>query len=101
MKSNLTFKTQWAIAPAWPSLVVALKGRGGMRGKAKSLTNALFSLDEPWQGRFLNLVADLATNSAWDGRRPTRKEVMAWLGADLELYREVKLLLDAWQRPGR
>ena len=76
-----------------------------MSGRATSLTQtdvlirALFSLEEPWRSRFLDLVANLATNSTWDGRPPTREEVTAWLSADLDLYREVKLLLDAWLRP--
>jgi hypothetical protein len=76
-----------------------------MRSRATSLTQtdvlirALFSLEEPWRSRFLDLVANLATNSTWDGRPPTREEVTAWLSADLDLYREVKLLLDAWLRP--
>lgn len=72
-----------------------------MGGKAKSLTDALFSLEEPWQERFLELVAHRATDRAWDGRRPTRAEVVAWLTADLDLYREVKTLLDTWHRPMR
>jgi hypothetical protein len=76
-----------------------------MSSRATSLTQAdeliriLFSLEEPWQSRFLDLVANLATNSTWDGQPPTREEVMAWLSADLDLYREVRLLLEAWLRP--
>jgi len=75
------------------------KERNEMRDKVRSLAETLFALDEPWQGRFLDLVANLATNSVWDGRRPTREEVTVWLSADLNLYQEVKLLLDAWRRP--
>ena len=89
--------------PAWPSLLLASikEGWTAMGGKAKSLTDALFSLEEPWRGRFLDLVANLATSWAWDGQDPTRKEVASWLSGDLDLYREVKQLLDAWQRPRR
>ena len=103
VKNDGTFKMRQEVAPAWPSLLLAAikEGWTGMGGKAKSLTDALFSLEEPWQGRFLELVANLATSGDWDGQRPTQKEVAAWLSADLELYREVKLLLHAWQRPGR
>ena len=78
-----------------------------MSGRATSLTQTdelirtLFSLEEPWRSRFLDLVANLATNSPWDGCPPTREEVTAWLSADLDLYREVRLLLDAWLRPGK
>ena len=60
------------------------------------LTDALFSLEEPWRGRFLNLVANQATGRAWDERVPTRKEVATWLG-DGDLYQEIKLLLHVWQ----
>ena len=102
MKNNGACETrQEEIVPAWPPLSPATtrKEQGGTRDKARSLAEALFSLDEPWQGRFLDLVANLATNSVWDGRRPTREEVLVWLNADSDLCQEVKLLLDAWRRP--
>jgi hypothetical protein len=101
VKDDRIFEIQRGTAPAWPSLLIAFikEGRTGMRDKAKALTDALFSLEEPWRGRFLNLVANLATSWAWDGQPPTRKQVTNWLGTDLELYREMKLLLDAWHRP--
>lgn len=63
------------------------------------LVEALYSLREPWRGRFLALVANWATGGAWNGRQPRREEVAAWLRADLTLYREVRSLLYAWQRP--
>ena len=101
VKNDRTFEMQREITPGWPSLLLAFVKEGwtGMGGKAKSLTEALFSLEEPWRGRFLDLVANLATSWTWDGQRPTRKEVTTWLSADLELYREIKQLLEAWQRP--
>jgi len=101
VKNDGTFEIQQEITPAWPSLLLAFirEEWTGMGGKAKSLTDTLFSLEEPWRGRFLDLVANLATSWAWDGQRPTRKEMAAWLSADLELYREVKQLLETWQRP--
>ncbi|RLC91088.1 MAG: hypothetical protein DRI79_03790 [Chloroflexi bacterium] len=67
----------------------------------ESLVEALFSLDEPWRGRFLTLVAKQATRWKWDGQRPGWEEMVAWLSTDPCLYREVALLLDAWRRPAR
>jgi len=63
--------------------------------RVKALTEALFSLDEPWRGRFLDLVAKQATRWKWDGRQPEREEVTAWLGASPGLYQEMTLLLSA------
>ncbi len=65
----------------------------------ESLVEALFSLDEPWRGRFLSLVATWATGGTWNGRRPRREEVTAWLAADTGLCRVVRLMLNSWQRP--
>jgi hypothetical protein len=102
-KDNQTFDMRWRIAPAWFTLPPAAvkKKRVGMRGRIESLAEELFSLEEPWQGRFLDLVANLATDWAWGGPRPTWEKVTAWLGADLSLYQETRLLLNAWQRPSR
>lgn len=72
-----------------------------MRENVESITEAMFALEEPWRGRFLALLANQATGGAWNGQRPERKEVMTWLRDDLDLYREVTLLLNAWRRPGR
>jgi len=72
-----------------------------MENRVESLVEAIFSLKEPWRGRFLILGADQATNGAWNGTQPGREEMMAWLGADPVLYQQVKLLLNAWRRPGR
>jgi len=70
-----------------------------LRG-VETLTEAMFSLDEPWRGRFLDLVANLATGEMWDGgRRPGREEVTTWLGTDYGLYQEMMMLVDAWRRP--
>jgi hypothetical protein len=77
------------------------EGRIVVGEKVDRLTDALFSLDEPWQGRFLNLVANLATRWAWNGTRPTKEEITTWLGAELSLYQEVNMLLNAWWRPKR
>ena len=67
-----------------------------MTERAKSLTATLFSLEEPWQSRFLDLVANQATGWAWNGRPPTQDEVTTWLG-DTDLYREIARLLHVWQ----
>jgi hypothetical protein len=64
------------------------------------LVEDLYSLREPWRGRFLNLVAHLATGNGGDGRAPGREQLANWLWADPRLCREVKLLLDAWSRSG-
>ena len=75
--------------------------RFNVEERVKLLTEALFSLDEPWRARFLDLVAKQATRWKWDGRQPEREEVTAWLGASPGLYQEVTLLLNAWQGPRR
>ena len=93
------FGMRQEIAPTWFALLPAAIKEEWIR--AEPLADALFSLDEPWRGRFLFLVANLATNWAWGGRRPTWEEVAAWLGGDLGLCQYVRLLLDAWGRPRR
>ena len=106
-KNKGTSEKRQEITIAWssslPSTATAAnnKKEGSVEttDKAESLIEALFSLEEPWRGRFLNLVANLATRWTWDGRRPTQEEIIAWLRADRDLYRGVKLLLDAWPRP--
>jgi hypothetical protein len=62
-----------------------------------SLTEDLFSLDEPWRGRFLHLVAARATMRPDDRQQPTPEEVTAWFEADPYLRRRVSLLLYLWQ----
>jgi hypothetical protein len=70
-------------------------------GRVEPLTETLFSMEEPWRGRFLKLVANLATKWSWNGQRPTRAEITGWLNADPELYEHVELLLDTWRGPAR
>ena len=60
------------------------------------LTENLFSLDEPWRSRFLELVANEATGWKWEGQPPTRQEVATWLG-DGGLHHKVTQILNAWQ----
>lgn len=62
-----------------------------------SLVEDLFSLDEPWRGRFLNLVATRATMKTEYRRQPTPEEVSAWFQANPFLRRRISLLLYAWQ----
>ena len=69
-------------------------------GSGESLTEALFSLEEPWRDRFLGLVANLATNKAWGEQLLTQDDVATWLGVNPGLYRDIKYMLDAWRRPG-
>ena len=64
---------------------------------AGSLAESLFRLPDPWRHRFLTLVADRAVGRVNDGRPPTQEEVTSWL-ADLNLYREVTLMLSSWQQ---
>jgi len=62
-----------------------------------SLIEDLFSLDEPWRGRFLSLVATRATMRVEYRRQPTPEEVSAWFRANPFLRRRISLLLYAWQ----
>ncbi len=64
-----------------------------------SLTRDIFSLDEPWKGRFLRLVASRASTRAEDELQLTPEEVAAWFEASPTLYRWIALLLRVWQEP--
>ena len=64
------------------------------------LADALFSLDEPWRGRFLILVADMATAGNWHGRQPRQEQVVAWFWDDIGLYKYMSLMLNSWSVPG-
>ena len=63
---------------------------------AGSLAENLFCLPDPWRDRFLTLVAARAVGHVDEGGLPTQEEVTTWL-ADLNLYREVTLMLSSWQ----
>ena len=67
--------------------------------RAKSLTDVLFSLEEPWRGRFLDLVSIQATGESWtwSGEPPSQEKVTCWLG-DRNLYENVTRILHTWQR---
>jgi len=64
--------------------------------RAHSLTNTLLSLDEPWKSRFLDLIANEATNWSWNGPSPSHEELVSWL-TDCDTYRRTTTLLNVWQ----
>jgi hypothetical protein len=66
-----------------------------------SLAEDLFSLDEPWRGRFLRLVATRVTTQIEARQQLTPEEVSAWFAADPFLRRRISLLLYLWQGPRR
>lgn len=63
------------------------------------LTDALYALEEPWCGRFLALVAEMATSGGWNGNRPRRDDIVGWLSTDRALFRQTERLLNAWRNP--
>lgn len=65
----------------------------------KSLTETLFSLQDPWRDRFLGFVANQATNKMWSRQLPTREEITVWLNGNPGLYQDVRYMLHTWQRP--
>lgn len=66
-----------------------------------SLTDDLFSLEEPWRSRFLTLVASRATWRSEVAQQPTPEEVAAWFTANPALCRWTSVLLRTWERPRR
>jgi hypothetical protein len=60
------------------------------------LAQQLLALEEPWQGRFLNLVALLATRWTWEDDKPTSEELAKWLAAP-QVYHYTGRLLAHWQ----
>jgi hypothetical protein len=66
-----------------------------------SLTEDLFSLDEPWRERFLRLVVNRVTTQADKRYLPTPEDVTTWFRADPALRRKVSLLLYLWQGPSK
>lgn len=64
---------------------------------AGALAESLYCLPDPWRDRFLTLIAFRAVGRIKDGGPPTQEDVTAWL-ADLNLYREVTLMLGSWQK---
>ena len=64
-----------------------------------SLTDDLFSLEEPWRSRFLTLIASRATWRAELAHQPTPEEVAAWFTNNPALHKWTLVLLRMWQRP--
>jgi hypothetical protein len=62
------------------------------------LAEMMFSLDEPWRGRFLELVTDMAVNRPKRQRQPTKGEVAHWLNSNPSLYQDIRYMLSAWHR---
>jgi hypothetical protein len=62
----------------------------------EELVEETYALQEPWQSRFLSLLADMATEGACNGRQPAREEIVAWLSADHSLRWQVSRLLKEW-----
>jgi hypothetical protein len=65
----------------------------------ENIIDAMYSLQEPWLTRFLELMAAMANGGKSNGHRPSRCEVAAWLAASPALRREVRQLLHAWRAP--
>jgi hypothetical protein len=63
----------------------------------ESVIDGMYSLEEPWQSRFLDLTAAMANGGKSNGQRPTRGEVASWLEANPALCREMRQLLYAWR----
>jgi hypothetical protein len=68
-------------------------------GGSELLANRMFSLQEPWRGRFLDLVTAMATSKTKARQRPSQEEVTTWLSASPGLYQDIRYLLNAWQSP--
>jgi hypothetical protein len=68
-------------------------------GGSESLAQTMFSLEEPWRGRFLELVATMATSKTKTRQQPSQKQVATWLSASPGLYQDIRYLLNAWQSP--
>jgi hypothetical protein len=60
---------------------------------AIALANAIYSLDEPWRTRFLDLIAKRARISLTT--TPSEEEVADWLQNRI-LYRDMQALFRAW-----
>ncbi len=59
------------------------------------LADAIFALEEPWRGRFVELIARRVRG--WEGlaHSPSRSEVARWL-CEPRLYNLIRLMLRTW-----
>jgi hypothetical protein len=62
------------------------------------LAEMMFSLDEPWRGRFVELVADMAANRSKRQQQPTKREIANWLNTNPSLYQDIRYMLGSWRR---
>jgi len=65
------------------------------RPQAYKLAEDIFSLQEPWRGRFLTYVARRAAGEPMAPCSLTEEEVIGWLHS-WPVYRDVKRMLDVW-----
>ncbi len=66
--------------------------------RGETLAQIMFSLEEPWLSRFLELMAKVAANREPKRSRPTQQQVANWLDASPALYQDVRYLLSTWRR---
>lgn len=62
---------------------------------AVSLAGQVFSLEEPWRSRFLDLIVDRVTLAGPAVAPPDRATVASWL-EDRRLYMHVSQLMRTW-----
>ncbi len=68
----------------------------------EAVVEVLFSLEEPWQGSFVTLLADWSGNAAWSGgHEPDQTEIFDWLKIHPFRCRRLKQLLRAWTKDPR
>ena len=62
--------------------------------------DGILALDEPWRGRFLNVIANLATGGAWNGNgEPAREDLLIWLRTNRALRVQTVQMYSTWRRP--
>jgi hypothetical protein len=66
-----------------------------IKNSPEMLADNLFSLTDPWKGRFLAFVAQRAMGQSWNGQLPSEQEVTNWLNKE-GLYQAVTLMLQSW-----
>ena len=64
-----------------------------------TLTEGILTLDEPWRGRFLALLAQRAHEKGQTGHPQSHEHIAQWLH-DADIYHEFVVLLDEWQAIG-
>ena len=64
-----------------------------------TLADGILTLDEPWRGRFLALLAQRAHEKGQAGHPQSREHIAQWLH-DADIYHEFIALLDEWRGIG-